>query len=336
MKRSYCTIFDKNYLFQALTLFRSLQKYGRDFTCYMLCMDEASYTLLTKMNLENMVPVNVEDIMTPELQEVRQKANYGQFCWVCQPVVCLYILDTFQPEMVIYQEADALFFADPEILLKEMEGYSVSQVPHNYSPQYDNTDVAGKFCVQFNAFRNNKEGRNVLQYWKQECFRYDKEKPTYYPGQICLDNWETMFPGVRVIANPGAGVAPWNVQKFYVHNSNGNVMIDDRHPVVFYHYHAFGRYRNGSFELGAYELSEEVRKLIYATYVHELIKSESLVHQTDPTFTYKRLYDDPKTLVHIFSAGVKTVLLQLYRNFKRKRKGTYNIVKPSWFAGVQN
>ena len=52
--RSYCSIFDKNYLFQGLTVFKSLSHSSSDYIYYPLCMDIESYEQLQKMNLEKM------------------------------------------------------------------------------------------------------------------------------------------------------------------------------------------------------------------------------------------------------------------------------------------
>jgi len=328
--RSYCSIFDKNYLFQGLTVFKSLSHSSVDYTYYPLCMDNESYELLIKMNLEKMQPILVDEIMTEELYSVRQKTTKGQFCWVCQPIICQYILDTYHAEIVIYLEADSLFFSDPEILLREMIDYSVSLVPHNFSPEFDNSAVAGRYCVQFNAFRNDEKARGVLNYWKNNCFKYTDQKLEVYPGQTCLDHWVDLFEGVKSIENIGAGVAPWNVNKFKVSAQNGIVYVDE-FPIVFYHFHQYGRYTDGSHELGNYPYSKEVKQLIYSKYIAELNNVVKLVHLTDPTFNFRRLYSKDIKLDGFSVYDFKKVFHAYWINIKRILRGRYNIYPNCYF-----
>jgi hypothetical protein len=207
MKRSYCTLFDKNYLYQGVALYQSLVRHAGDFKLYVLCMDEISYSVLHGMRLDNLIPLRVEDILTESLKEVRNRTTHGQFCWVCQPVICQYILKHFKVDLITYLESDSLFFSSPEPIFDEMGSNSVTLVPHNYSSEFDNSKTAGTFCVQFNAFKNDQIGSAVLEYWKEWCFKYDKSEPLQYPGQTNLDHWTEKFDNVAVIHNVGAGMA---------------------------------------------------------------------------------------------------------------------------------
>ena len=64
MTRTYCTIFDKNYLYQGVALYQSLKSHTNGFNLYALCMDETAYSLIKSMELEGLIAVHVEDILT--------------------------------------------------------------------------------------------------------------------------------------------------------------------------------------------------------------------------------------------------------------------------------
>jgi len=328
--RHYCAVFDKNYLFQGVTVFRSLKYSSKNYKFYPLCMDDESYNLLTKMNLPNMIPVKLDDIMTDELIEVQKRTTKGQFCWVCQPIICQYILDKFNAEIVIYLEADSLFFSDPEAILEELGNDSVSLVPHNFTPDFDNTDTAGEFCVQFNAFKNDEKSRKILRYWKDNCFKYSKDTLIYYPGQTCLNDWPILFEGVKSIENIGAGVAPWNVNNFKVSSKNNQVYVDTT-PLIFYHYHQYGRYTDGTHELGSYPYTMEVKNLIYGKYIHELKITVDLVHQVDPDFNYLRTYPKYTSLKHLFSSNISVAYNAYISVLKRRIMNRYNIFPTKYF-----
>ena len=319
MTRTYCTLFDRNYLYQAVALYRSLLRNATDFKLYALCMDATAHALLKRMQSDTLIPVGVEELLTPEVAAVRARTTHGQFCWVCQPLVCEWVLDRSGADMVTYLEADSLFFSDPQVLFDEMGDCPGTLVPHNFSAEFDNQATAGRFCVQFNAFRNNVAGRSLLAYWRESCFKYDKSAPTVYPGQTSLDDWPIRFPEVCVITHPGAGVAPWNVRGYALGVVDSVPHVDGR-PVVFYHFHQYGRYRNGAHELGSYPLTRAVIDSFYRPYVDELRRAESVVRQTDGTFGYRREYADCNTLGRCLEV------------LKRKARRRYNVYPDAYFS----
>jgi hypothetical protein len=329
--RTYCTLFDKNYLYQGVALHRSLIRQAGDFKLYALCMDSTAYALLSKLHSDSLIPISVDELMTPEVAAVRERTTHGQFCWVCQPLVCRFILDKFAPDMVTYLESDSLFFSDPEVLFEELGAKSVSVVPHNYSAEFDNSEGAGRFCVQFNAFRNDTAARRVLAHWKTECFKYDKSAPHSYPGQTCLDDWPTQFECVAIIENCGAGVAPWNVRGYEI-RMDGPVPSVDGAPVVFYHYHQYGRRRDGAHELGSYPMTATVIDCFYRPYVREMRAAERVVHEIDPEFSHRREYPDDLTLLDVFTSPTRKSINGYIGVLKRKLRGRYNVYPDEYFS----
>ncbi len=332
MRRTFCTLFDRNYLYQGVALHRSLVRHAGDFRLYALCMDSTAHALLTKMNLPTLVPVAVEDLLTPEIAAVRARTTHGQFCWVCQPLICQFLLNTGVADMVTYLEADSLFFSSPEALFEEMGSRSVTLVPHNYSSEFDNSASAGLFCVQFNAFTRDASAGEVLSYWRECCFRYDKSAPGAYPGQTSLDDWPQRFGCVAVIRNPGAGVAPWNVRGYRLTLENSIPHVNGV-PTVFFHYHQYGRCKNGSHELGSYPLSREVVDCFYRPYVREIDLAAQQVRAVDPSFTYRREYPDSGTLRDLLQSFSGTGVKAYLGSLKRKIRGRYNVYPDAFFSG---
>lgn len=322
--RSYCTLFDKNYLVQGVALYRSLLEHAGEFTLYALCMDEDAYEFLVKASLPSLVPIEVSDLYTPEVLKVKSRTTNGQFCWFCQPFICLHVLNTFKVDMVTYLEADSLFFSSPEPIFDELGDCSVSLVPHRYPPERDQSATAGKYCVQFNAFRNDEYSRAVLTYWGNCCFKYMSSKPFSYPGQTTIDDWPTRFQRVREIACLGAGVAPWNIMQYQLEKTDAGLTVN-KVPVIFYHYHQYLIYEDGSHELGAYRLSEAVIEHLYKPYINLLSDVQEWVLGIDPTFVYRREKLKPLTLGKALYRALPKDLADWLLTAKRKIKGNYNI-----------
>lgn len=330
MTRIFCTLFDKNYLYQGVALYHSLVRHSRDFKLYILCMDSPAFELLEKMKSDSLIPIRVEDLMTPELAAVRQRTTHGQFCWVCQPLICQFVLDRFGADMVTYLESDSLFFSDPEVLFDELGDRSISLVPHNYSSEFDNSATAGVFCVQFNAFRDDARARAVLASWKESCFMYDKSRPHTYPGQTCLDRWPDEFEGVAVIQHRGAGVAPWNIRGYRL-EPDTTPRVDGA-PVVFYHYHQYGRFRSGAHDLGSYPMTRQVVDCFYRPYVAALREAERAVRARDTSFAYRREYPDHATFGEAVASFSLPKTVDYLQVLKRRLRGRYNNYPEAYFS----
>ena len=330
MLRTYCTLFDKNYLYQAIALHRSLLRHGGAFRLFALCMDNTAFQMIEALQSDSLIPVSVGSMMEPDVELLRLRTTHGQFCWACQPLICQYVLDNFEADMVTYLESDSLFFSSPEALFNEIGDRSVSLVPHNYSSEFDNSAAAGRFCVQFNAFRNDPVARAVLSTWRNACFQYDKERPRSYPGQTCLDNWPAEFSGVAVIEHPGAGVAPWNISGYRLEDDRVPPLVDGQ-PVVFYHYHQYGRLKNGSHEIGSYPMTGKIVDCFYVPYVEALREAQAFVQGVDPRFSHRREYEDYPSMCDVLRRPSPAVLGRYLEAMKRRIRGRFNVRVDAYF-----
>lgn len=314
--RNYCTIFDKNYLFQGMALFVSLLRTTKNFRLYVLCMDAESFQLIEKFSAKlPITAIREEDLRTaiPALEEHKKRTSHGQYCWSCQPFSISYLIHRFQLDSLTYLEADSIFFSDPEHLFAEIGPGSVSLVPHRYTPEFDQTKTSGRYCVQFNFFRNDAQAKAVLDYWQSCCLEYSREKPLFYPGQTKLDEWPEKFgSSVVEIQNLGAGIAPWNIQQYSVSIEDGIPMVDGQ-AAVFYHFHEFAFRENGAFDLGGYPLSKQVVDAFYRPYVATLRAAEAMVHEIAPDFRHRKVRAAP------------VGFLNALRVWKRKLFGRYNV-----------
>jgi hypothetical protein len=285
--RHYCTLFDRNYTVNAVALFESLDLHASPFRLYALCMDEDAFAVVAGLGDERLVPLRVSDVMTDELrEELLGRMTHGQFCWTCQPHLCRHVLDAFGPPLVTYLEADSYFFSSPEPIFDELGDGAVSLVAHRFSPHVlDQTSIAGRYCVQFNAFANDADGRAPLDDWARACAEYSRERRGYLPGQLALDDWPARFPRVVEIENVGAGVAPWNVQQYRVRSGP---RVDGR-PVIFFHFHQFAAVEGGGYFYSDYPLSLRAVRTFYRPYVQAIERAERRVRQVAPGFAFRKL-----------------------------------------------
>lgn len=155
--------------------------------------------------------------------------------------------------------------------------------PHRYSKMYDQTLTSGKYCVQFNTFKNTENGLAVLKQWRNDCIEwcYNRYEDGKRGDQMYLDTWMEKYQGIHELEHLGGGVAPWNMQQYeFLKNEQGiqgvELISNKQFELVFFHFHYMFSVRKSifrEFSFDIYELSDNTRKIVYLPYLKYLIKS---------------------------------------------------------------
>lgn len=242
-----CTLFNTNYIDKGLTMYESIERYTQDYVLYVLCMDDRCYEILTDLNRPRFIPIKLSDFESPELLAVKEERSMGEYCWTCSSCLVDYVMRTFNPEYCAYIDSDLYFYDDVNVVVKEMQerNASVMITGHRFN-WYDKKRMerrVGKYCVEFNTFKNDKNGRLLLGIWKSQCLEYCKcdGDGVHWADQKYLDNWCEDYPFCVETKNYGAGVALWNISQYKLHinDNNGPVSVvckDKINKTFFYHF----------------------------------------------------------------------------------------------------
>jgi len=291
MHREFCTLFDSNYLFKALAMYRSLERTRPSFHLTAFCFDELAEEMLAKLGLEQMSVVSLRDLeaFDAELLSTKSDRTPTEYCWTATPALPLYMFDS-RPELdeITYLDADLLFFSDPEPLFQEMGDASILITPHRFAPEHAQHAINGIYNVQFLAFRRDARGLECLRWWHDRCIEwcYYRLEDGKLGDQKYLDDWPERFEGVHVLEHKGGGLGPWNITQYEVVNRAGRVMVDDD-PLVFYHYHRVKLLDNGGYDWHppGYPISRSDHKLVYVPYLAALKAAVREVRTIDPDFS---------------------------------------------------
>jgi hypothetical protein len=287
---NFCTLFDSNYLTRGLALYESLTNNSSPFHLYVIAFNAEAYEYLVRSDLPNLTAISLSEFEDPALLTVKPTRSAAEYCWTCTPSVILYCIKRFDLPSCTYIDADMIFYNDPKILLDEMQQCSVLISEHRYTKDYEQSQISGRYCVQFMCFRNNEEGMKVLQWWRERCLEwcYAKAEDGKFGDQKYLDDWTERFTGIYVLQHPGGGVAPWNVQQYRV---GADATITEkrsgrRFPIVFFHFHGLRFYTNGfvSASGAVYDLGRDVKKFLYEPYIKNLMKLEKQLRQKDVSY----------------------------------------------------
>lgn len=245
MHRYYCSYFDRNYLIRALALIGSLQQHQPGgFTFFAVCLDEEAESILGHLQLPNVVIVPFRTIEEGDerLLATKQQRTLVEYYWTSTPTVILRVLERHpHVDILTYMDADLFFFASPELLYSELGTASALIHEHRYSPNLVHLEaVSGRFNVGLLCFRRTSAGFEILRWWRDRCLEwcYNRYEDGKFGDQLYLNDWPTRFEQVAVIKHPGAGVAPWNQDRYaYSRDAAGKPLID-RQPLIFFHFHS--------------------------------------------------------------------------------------------------
>ena len=281
----FCTLFDSYYLDKGLALYRSLERVSKEFKLFVFCFDDKSFEILNSQNLSQLIAIHHSSFETEEYLVVKEERSKAEYCWTCTPRVIEYVMDTYHVDSCTYLDSDLYFYSDPQVLFDEINNSDsdVAIVEHRFKDNSYGRKLEkrnGKYCVQFNYFKNTKNGRRVLLWWKEKCLEwcYDIPDSERMGDQKYLNTWTRDFVGVHEMKHLGGGVAPWNLEKYKLKSiHDDNVIMYDKSglefPLVFFHFqnirYMHGRYVN-------IKSQTKNKKLKYAIYIPYLIEIEKI------------------------------------------------------------
>lgn len=299
----YCTLFDSFYLSRGLILYNSLQKHSKAFHLYIFAFDDITYNILLSLNLDYVTVVSLSEFENDDLKAVKQSRSKAEYCWTCTPSTISFIIEKYNVPECTYIDADLSFFSDPSVLIKEMleNGKNVLISEHRFSlfPKLYEQERAGRFCVQFMTFTNQKSSLDVLQEWKQQCIDwcYARHEDGKFGDQKYLDVWPEKHQNVHILQHRGGGLAPWNIRNYKIFAGKNELILVDKKTKqqfipVFFHYQFVKSLGNGYYDIGWYLIGNSVKNSFYSCYLSELEKTESLLSLN---MSYNRKYSEMKS-----------------------------------------
>lgn len=278
-------------------MYRSLENTCGNFHLYILAFDDLAAEVLGKMKLAHVTVITLEEFEDEELKRVKQTRTRREYCWTCSSSLILYTIEYFKLDACTYIDADLFFFDDPWILLNELGNDSVLITEHRYDPDNSKAYKLGKYCVQFNTFKNNEYGLKALRWWRDRCLEWCYAIPEdgKFGDQKYLDDWPERFKGVHELSNLGGGVAPWNVSQYEFFSRNGKIFgkilnSEKEFPLVFYHFHKTDIYKIfREIKIKSYRLinkNENLQNYIYGPYVKALASAMAEIKTVDDGFKF--------------------------------------------------
>jgi hypothetical protein len=246
---------------------------------YVLAMDGKSFAEVRKLRKKgNVTIINLADIELyhPNLTKVKEDRDLKEYYATITPVLPQYLFDNFNEDIVIYTDADMAFWSDPAEIIEVFDNYSLMVTDHGFEPPYP----AGRFNVGILVYRNDKNCREFLDWWRDKCIEWCKWV-TMPDGRMAdqgylniLHDEPDRFKNVLSCPHPGINLGPWKINKHNISNKNNKLIIDDKWNLICYHYHEFRVTGPDSFYPTGWKHKISDRRLVYEPYFKKIIEEK--------------------------------------------------------------
>jgi len=292
MKYAYCTLFDSNYLDKGILTIQSLIQQTNKDVIYVLCMDDKCFAVLSVLGLQRTVLIRIEEFLDDRYIEARSNRSIAEFCWTCTAGIISYVLRTYREDIVTYFDSDMFFYKNPNDLVREMidNGKEVQIIEHGFSRSLGNRltqNHVGKYCVEFNTFTNKKSSLRLLAIWQEKTLNNCSCVGKHHWGdQYYLNEWPDKYDFVNVLKNPGAGVAPWNINRYKLQNKDGNSFFlktdnGDTCSLYFYHFENLKYISCKEVDINVFiryfNIDKELVEILYLDYLSRLDNIKSML-----------------------------------------------------------
>jgi len=264
-------------------LIASLRATGESALVFVVAFDETAYEYLHSRKSElGLIVRKSGDLLTrfPELAGVVDKRKYSELFFTSSPFLLKLALEEVdEGDVVVYLDADLFFFENPQAVFDELADGSIGIIRHNYPNSRKRLATKyGTFNVGLVVFRNDAEGRRVLDWWAASCIEWCHDFPMdgKYADQGYLDHFPELSSQTVILENPGFNLAPWNTSSSTLSSVQQKVVVNNK-PLLFFHFHGLSRVgkRVISAQLTYRSLlNKSVFQSIYGPYVEALTDLE--------------------------------------------------------------
>jgi len=212
--KNLCTVSDINYLIKGLTLYESINVNYKDFILHYLCIDDETYNKLVSLNIENLKPYNITNLLNEDKKlNLLKSFNYKYFCWSLASYFSNFLLEKNNFD-ITYIDSDIFFHQDINILLEEIGDNQIAIFRHRQFPLVFNRPE-GFYNVGVVHFKNKEYGRLVLKWWSDAVLNMKYPHLSTCGDQKYLDEFTKLCPKEHIFidGNIGHG-APWHWQLY--------------------------------------------------------------------------------------------------------------------------
>jgi hypothetical protein len=238
-----------------------------------LSLDVESDNLLKNFKHKNLTVINFSKFTTENISILKNNRSIVEFCWTCKSYLINYIFTNYiNVEWAIYIDSDSCIFGNLDMVIPNEISYSVILTPHRSNQNYFNSQIekSGIYNAGFIGFRNNPNGKSVLNWWLNNCTISCSSIVTndIYGDQLYLNQIPQLFNCVFIHHHLGINSAPWNITDKFISTRNYLYYVNDD-QLLHYHFQGFEFIKFYLFDIykGNYKINSNIKFTIYSYYI---------------------------------------------------------------------
>ena len=263
---------------------RSLRRVEPHAEVLALCMSDQAHEYFTAHPEPGVRPIALSEFEAGDEELVRAKRDGRsaiEYYFTCTPSLIRYSFRLApEAQFMTYLDSDLWFFSSPDVVYDRAKNASAIIIPHRFPPEHYERTRFGIFNVGWVTFRRDEEGLRLLEWWRQRCLEwcFDRvdEENNRFADQRYLDRFPELSTKVYIVVHKGANLAPWNMGGYQLSERSGGIMIDDRDPLIFFHFHGLKALASKIFLTGQKiyhaQMSPLIKEKIYRPYLNELCR----------------------------------------------------------------
>ncbi len=310
----FCTIIDKTYIFKLLALYNSLKEQTRSFHLWICCVDEITFNLLSKMQLDNITLTQLKEIEDERVIAVKPNRKLYEYCWTLKAVYICYLFKYHHEiDAIIYIDGDLFFFFNPKEIYKRWGTASIFICSQRAAKH--TVKRTGMYQAGLIGFKRHKNTFLCLEWWRDKCLEwcFDQFEDARWADQKYLDQWPQLFESIKVIDNFGINAAFWNIRLQKVHGKNNKIYVEHDRLVVF-HFSGLEIFTSSEFELCKHrKLNKNHINLIYLPYIKAIRNGIQQVKKVDKFFGCGFSNKENKDTIYNhckYNSSIKNIILK--------------------------
>lgn len=305
-KKAICTIICTNYIAYARTQYESIRSLNISDDYYVFIVDGSDSAQFNKETFNTIMPSQLYG--EKEYKNLAFRFNALELSTNVKPALLKYLFSKGYEE-IYYFDPDIYIYSSIDCISTELGKNSLLLTPHTIQSYDDNCRPSeidllkgGVFNLGFIGLKNTKEANRFLDWWEKRCLKLGYREANN--GLMVDQKWVNLVPcyfeGVKISKNVGYNVAYWNLHERKLINRNGIWYVNDRFPLIFYHFSGIG-YEHSD-QISKYQNRYDLKSFkelapLYEKYRSSLINN-GISSTINKTFKYDK-FDDGTTVTDI-------------------------------------
>lgn len=282
----HCTLFNKNYLLEGLSLLDSFLSSDPEGNLWVLCLDEETFQVINSFQSKSIKPISLRDVtfLNESFHKFLKTRSFAESVFTIKSHFVCYVLSNLkEDDWLIYLDSDSVLTEDYKLRAVPKDGEHIILSPHYRSKLSAKGLASGEFNAGYVGFRVSDTGLKAANWWRDSCTRwcYVTAENNLYADQKYLENLHDIWANETFIAEFGLNLSTWSFDQNQEISRSRKTTYISNHPLFSFHFHSLRHAKLFTYlginRYGRILSQKKIKKEIYYPYLRSLDKNRKEV-----------------------------------------------------------